>query len=380
MSITVHACKLPHELPLSLESGWRELEARAIEPCMYLSPDFVLPAARHLDPELEIVAILVEKKLDAGSRIIAAGVFNEALHGRYPRRRIVRSYMSTHTYLSGVLLDKDFSQQGLSELYEAIFEAFPDCDLCEFMCRPASSGVTAVEAAACKSAGIYWQRCGTERRPILDLGEDGQSYLEASFSKATRKGVGRKKRQLDKLGGYSWSLERKVGEQDIETFLRLEDTGWKHEERCSMLSRENEASFFRDMARRFSADGRMRIGAVAIGDRTIASNVNLLSGDLGFAFKLAWDAQYHRYSPGLINEYELILNAKAELPGIRYIDSGAMEGSFMDRLWKESRTLETGFLCRNGMTFMAFCMEHYAKLAIRRLLRPLLSRPKKSMG
>src|SRR5690348_6216736 len=47
-------------VPAEVISGGTALESRALEPNAYLSPHIVLPAARHLDPELPVLVLVVE--------------------------------------------------------------------------------------------------------------------------------------------------------------------------------------------------------------------------------------------------------------------------------------------------------------------------------
>jgi len=47
-------------------------------------------------------------------------------------------------------------------------------------------------------------------------------------------------------------------------------------------------------------------------------------------------------APGLLNEVEFIQNAPTLCGGLSYIDSGALEGSFIDNLWTGRRMLVSG--------------------------------------
>ena len=47
-------------------SAWRALDDQALEPNPYLSPQFLLPVMRHLDPQGQIVLAVVESTGPAG--------------------------------------------------------------------------------------------------------------------------------------------------------------------------------------------------------------------------------------------------------------------------------------------------------------------------
>ena len=74
----------------------------------------------------------------------------------------------------------------------------------------------------------------------------------------------------------------------------------------------------------------------------IASTSNFSSGRSGFAFKLGWDPQFATYSPGLLNELELIRAAPSIWNELDLVDSGAAPGSFMENIWLARRTLISG--------------------------------------
>jgi hypothetical protein len=68
----------------------------------------------------------------------------------------------------------------------------------------------------------------------------------------------------------------------------------------------------------------------------------LISGGTGFAFKIGWNPSYAKMAPGVLNEVEFIQQAPRLCGSLSYIDSGALEGSFIDQLWARRRILASG--------------------------------------
>jgi CelD/BcsL family acetyltransferase involved in cellulose biosynthesis len=130
----------------------------------------------------------------------------------------------------------------------------------------------------------------------------------------------------------------------IETFLRLENKGWKGEEQSSLLSQPKHAEFFRDMAQRFAADGRAFFCELLLDGRVIASSSNFVSGRVGFAFKIGWDGDFAAVGPGILNELELMRWLGEGGLDIDYMDAGAMEGAYIQRLWKTVTDVKSGVL------------------------------------
>ena len=100
---------------------------------------------------------------------------------------------------------------------------------------------------------------------------------------------------------------------------------------------------------------------LSVAGKVIASTSNFCSGMAGFAFKLGWHPDYAVYSPGLLNELELIRAAPQVWGNLEIADSGSSPGSFMENIWLARRTLVSGMYAtdRTGRV----------QLAIVRLLR-----------
>jgi hypothetical protein len=73
--------------------------------------------------------------------------------------------------------------------------------------------------------------------------------------------------------------------------------------------------------------------------RWIALKCNFVSGEGSFAFKIAYDENYARFSPGTLLELENIRRFHARRD-LRWMDSCAIPGHFMlNRLWLDRRAL-----------------------------------------
>ena len=76
----------------------------------------------------------------------------------------------------------------------------------------------------------------------------------------------------------------------------------------------------------------------------IASLCNLVSGDVGFGFKIGWNPEFKAYSPGVLNEVEFIRHAPEAFADISYFDSGSSADSYINGLWPTRRPLATATL------------------------------------
>jgi hypothetical protein len=325
---------------------WLDLEARASEGNAFLSPHFVLPALQHLEPRKRLVLVGIFRNDGANDQLIGLGAFI----ARPPKPQFplphLEAYRSPHTFLTGMLLDRDHQWLAVAGLGAYLSSArVPWCGI-GFSDRLADSALDQIYQDESVTSMVRWSEYYRHRRAILVPSTAPQMYetvlADGDFGKELR----RKRRRLDEKGTVTWRclLGKEVTSETIEIFLHLENQGWKREHGKSLLSRPGHAEFFRDMVERFSTAGRTFFTELSLDGRVIASTSNFISGKVGFAFKIGWDDEFAAVSPGLLNELELMNWADRDLASLDFIDSGAAEGSFIDRFWRDSRDVVAGIL------------------------------------
>jgi CelD/BcsL family acetyltransferase involved in cellulose biosynthesis len=118
--------------------------------------------------------------------------------------------------------------------------------------------------------------------------------------------------------------------------------GWKGDAKSSIQSNPGHDAFFREMAMAFLQHRRGFFTELLLGDQIIASTFNIISGNVGFAFKLSWDPTYAKMSPGIMNELELISRAPSLCGHLAYIDSCTGRNSFMEKIWPGRQRIASG--------------------------------------
>jgi len=81
--------------------------------------------------------------------------------------------------------------------------------------------------------------------------------------------------------------------------------------------------------------------ALVVGGRTVAMKCNVLAGAGSYAFKITYDEDYARYSPGVLLEMENIrrFHSRGDL---QWMDSCADPGNWMmNRIWPDRRRIAT---------------------------------------
>lgn len=178
------------------------------------------------------------------------------------------------------------------------------------------------------------------RRALLETELTPDAYYERTVRKKKRKELKRLQNRLAEVGTVQ--LRTLTDRADLpgwsEEFLRLERSGWKGEAGSALGSRTQSADFFRSVVAGAFERGKLDFLRLDLDDRPIAMLVNFLSAPGSFSWKIAFDEDFARFSPGVLIQIENL--RILERRDIAWMDSCAVEGHPMiDSLWGERRTI-----------------------------------------
>ena len=324
---------------------WKELELRSFEGNAYLSPHFILPAIKYLTPSKEIYFIFIYLVADYKDILTGFGVFEYSYGTKQFPLPHLKSYLTIHSYLSGLLIDSEFVDSTLAAFFEYTRKFPKFCCGIEFIKRPGQTDLAKRIDLVAAQISVPWHQYNHHKRAILIPKNMSQETIDTLFSKRKKKNLRHCRNQLTKIGEVQWHYipGDRVDNGCIDRFLQLENMGWKCEKESSLLANPDYETFFREMVAGFSKNNQVFFTELLVDGRSIASTANLLSANSGFAFKIGWDTAFAAASPGILNEIEFIKEAAELLPQIEYIDSGAGEGSFIEKIWVDNYLLVSGF-------------------------------------
>lgn len=330
----------------SFVEAWLALEARAADGNAYLSPHFILPAVRHLQSEQRLLQLAITMQVGDQEILIGTGTFEPRSPGINFVLPHLRAYQPLSAPIGGLLLDRDHLDKALAAIGAYLASTRVKWSGLDFenVWDEGVLGNGMPEVAG--APRLHWGESYRHSRAVLAVAGAAEMAEVALADGKFGKELKRKQRRLEEMGQVSWRLYRgaEVTEAVVENFLKLEHQGWKAEHGTSLLSNAKEADFFRETSAAFAHDGRAFFTELALDGRPIAATSNYISGDMGFAFKIGWDATLSAISPGLLNELEFMRQVGRLMPDVRIVDSGAVEGSFIDRLWRERVSVATGVL------------------------------------
>lgn len=317
--------------------GWAELSARALEPNPFYAPHFALPALEELGCAEPLRCVVIRGRAGAWR-----GFFPLVRQCRYHHLPVsaLAAWRTDHVGLCVPLVD--------AHRPDAVWRAFLDwlrddsgSRLLELPLLHSGGPVAQALFDTLHARGTAFVHLASVSRAFLAPASTAEAYVQRAQSGQHRRKVRTKRHRLSALGPI-----REVvldGEEDprpwARAFLALEHKGWKGHSGTALACTPTDQGFFLRLVEESHAAGQLQFLALYLGEAPLAMKCNLLSGDGSFAWKVAFDEDYARYSPGLLLEEFNIVVAHAEG---RWQDSCAVPDSRLFRdLWDRRRTLET---------------------------------------
>ncbi|MCU7842541.1 MAG: GNAT family N-acetyltransferase [Candidatus Thiodiazotropha sp. (ex Monitilora ramsayi)] len=329
---------------------WIELEENSLEYNMFLSPYFVLPSLKYLSPNITPHFITATS---SENRLIALAILQESTHDRsYPFRHF-EGYSSEHTFLQGMLIDKTSARDAIYALIDFLKHEYSNTPI-KFNNIPGDGDQFNYLKECLDKLEGSWIQYDEQHRAILSLKERRYNYFIENFNSKHRNDFRRRKRRLKEIGSVEWRIfdDPIDCQRCVDDFLKLEHTGWKKKLGTSLLSTEHNQKFFIKMASGFLSSNKMICTELLLNGKAISATSNYISGNAIFAFKLGWDVAYKKYAPCAIDLYEFTKYLINNDTGYEYIDSGSEEGSYIEKIWKDQRTLISGFITFGPMPSM----------------------------
>jgi CelD/BcsL family acetyltransferase involved in cellulose biosynthesis len=323
------------DAPRRLRDEWVGLAGQASEANAFAEIWFVEPGLRHL-ARADVKMVEVRD----GPELI--GLLPLTIAGRYGRMpvRHVQNWGHFHSFLGTPLVragrEQDFWEAVLAALDEAAWaSSFLHINgLVEH--GPVHRGL----AAAAWRAGRSCDTVHRVQRALLASALSPQDYYERTVRKKKRKELKRLQGRLAELGEVA--VRRLAPAEELapwcDAFLALEQAGWKGKAGSALACAADTEAFFRDAIAGAHTAGRLEFLRLDLDGRPLAMLVNFLTPPGGFAFKITFDEEYARFSPGVLLKIDNL--RLLERGDIEWMDSCAVEDHAMiNSLWGERRAI-----------------------------------------
>jgi hypothetical protein len=327
--------------------AWDELASASLEPNPIYESWMLLPALRNLAGGDQIQCALVFRRDPANASRAPL------LCGMFPLERIPR-YMGlpvsawsfwkhNHCGLTTPLIRKQYAREVLAALFRWLASDASKCHVLELKHVPGDGPFNQLLADQVNSNGIAPLVLQWYSRAVFRPMETADAYLAAALSGKHRKALRRRTEQLSGLGRLEYLVagEETDIESWIESFLRIEASGWKGHQGSAMACKVSDRNFFVQVIRNAFQNDRLLMTALTVGGKTIAQNCYFRAGCGSFHFKPAFDEEYARFSPGFHMECELIRYLHSR-PEIEWMDSvTTADNELYNRLFLGRRTIQS---------------------------------------
>lgn len=345
-----------------VEEEWRALGVAAGEPNPFMEPMMALPALDY--PDTHSVFAVVAWGADSAGRRRLDGML---LLKPWKRSRFLPAAVQTWNYrlrafgepLIRAGREHAFWQAMLPHLDE--LPGFSVLRLAQLHDGSAST-IALREIAGEFGRPLYETR--RFERAMLRGPTDLSVYKDRLSTKMLREQK-RRRRRLEELGPVTFH-RLEAGEDPapwIDALVALEAAGWKGRKGVAAASEPHVETLVRAVLAEAHRDGRLDLRRLDLDGRTISMLAHIETGRTAISFKIAYDEEYARYSPGVLLQMEALERAL----GLDWVDSCAPPGHPMfDTLWLERRPIVTLMLPFDRPGARAACALENAARTLRR--------------
>jgi CelD/BcsL family acetyltransferase involved in cellulose biosynthesis len=325
--------------------AWEDLAASVSEQNVFYEPWMMMSAIHYLGAAktLLIALIFTTDPARPGTPLLC-GLFPLECGRGYAGLpvKFLRLWRHKHCFQTTPLIRAGYERRTLEAFFDWLATDARSGALIEFNMLPGAGSFHQSLVDYLYSAGKPNRVFDIHTRALFQPSVDADTYLCAALSSKHRKMIRRLERGLSEIGRLEYDALTPNDDVAvwIEEFLQLEASGWKGREGSALASNEPEGSYFKSIATEAFQRGRLVMLALRLDGRPIAYKCNFLAGLASFTFKIAFDENYARYSPGMLLEIEHVRRLHAQSQ-IEWVDSCADPFNLMfNRLWPARRTIQ----------------------------------------
>jgi hypothetical protein len=327
--------------------AWQELADSALEPNPFYAPWMFLPALPVFGAGKDLRFVLVQAT-QPGAAPVLCGFFPLEIGRRYSGLggslpiSTIGLWKHPFGYLCTPLLRAERAVETLAAFFAWLEAGSHGCTLAQLGFVAGDGPFHQLLVDHLQRAAKPYAVTSSFLRALFRPGADPESDQRSVMHPAKYRELKRHERRLADAGPLEYRSLEPGGDVDawIEEFLEVEAISWKGRAGRALVSDPAEREYFSTVAREAFRRGQLMMLALRLGGRTIAAKCNFVSAPGSFAFKIAYDEEHARHSPGVLLELENIRRLHAR-PEIRWMDSCAdASHPMLDRLWPARRTIE----------------------------------------
>jgi hypothetical protein len=327
----------PADIPPGLLAQWNILADQAADPNCFAERWFLEPSLALLAEQDEVKLAMVTSMDDLLVGLIPLAY--DPTYGRLPVGNVM-NWRHHHSFLGAPMIRRGMETDFWAALLIALDTGPWSANLMHISDMPANSRSLYGLQNAAANLGRSCDTVLRKHRAMLKSNASPSDYWETNVRKKKRKELNRLAKRLGEQGKLTFQTLRpdEPATTWIEGFLELESRGWKGREGTALACNLKEVQFFETIAEGAHAAGKLDFHRMDLDGKPIAMLVNFLTGKGGFSYKIAFDEDYARYSPGiLVEQYNLRI---LDRPDTEWLDSCATENhNMIESIWAERREI-----------------------------------------
>ncbi|MEP7041512.1 MAG: GNAT family N-acetyltransferase [Dokdonella sp.] len=267
--------------------------------------------------------------------------------------RSLRLWRHLYCFLCTPLLARRAARETLAALADWVESGRAPASMLEMDWVSADGPFAALLAEEMRARPRWVTQSAMRERALFKPRSNPQVGVSSDHQKKLR----RLERKLGELGTLQY---RVLAEDDpvpawIEHFLLLEASGWKGRSQSALASDTASADYFRRIVNEAARLRRVQLLSLELAGRPIAMKCNFLASDGAYIFKVAYDEEYAKFSPGMLLELFNSQYFVDKCPAIAWVDSCANpDSALFSRLWTDRRSLARHRLAGRGMLARTF--------------------------
>jgi len=346
-----------------LRAEWQDLSRRALEPNVFYDPAFALSAAPVFgNPG----AVLVWSKADP-RRLI--GLFPARIERRHGLMTTLTGWTHPYAPFGVPLVDRDEAEAAVGAFFDHV-EA--DAKLPKLMMLPliAREGpFAAVLARVLARHKGEMTNFGDHARALLAPAGGRAGYLDHALTHKKLKELRRQRRRLEETAPVELATahEPAAVSSALVDFFALESGGWKGRAGTAAAHDAAVRTFMQHAIPDLAVRGEARVDRLMQSGRPIAVTITLRCGASAWFWKIAYDEDFARASPGVQLALDLTEQLLAD-ETLAHVDSCATAGHPMiDHLWRERLALTDVLIAPAAAALTQFRIARHLE-ALRRAL------------
>jgi hypothetical protein len=323
--------------------AWNNLVKNATDENVFFEPSILIPALAYLNNNQAFILLIFADEASKEQGLI--GLFPLVYCKKYKGLPIphLSIWQTQQCFLATPLVHKDYIETCLKYLFQWLEQTSQSGYFLFF--REFLDDSLFIQHLECflKTKKYIIDEVERYKRAFLQSNLTKDQYLKQGISSKRRKNWRNRANALAKLGKVNLSILDKYNTREnvkqwIQDFLQLEQSGWKGKEGTALACDEKEKNYFIEITKNAALQRKLLMYKLTLDNKTIAMQSNFIAHDGAFAFKVAYDESYSKYSPGMLLELEN-LDYILSNSNIKWMDSCAMPNSVVDNLWQERRII-----------------------------------------